>query len=680
MFNELLQQSEPLPLELDNPVRRVKNVMIPMRDGINIAADIYLPEEIKPGERLPAVIEYTPYRKDELDAVQRRYATYLPENGYLFIRIDVRGTGASEGINTDEYLPQEQEDGYDAIEWIAAQAWCDGHVNMMGISYGGFTCLQVATHAPPHLTSIIPVDFTDDRYTDECHYCGGMMRLYFNIAFYGGFMVAWNALPPDPEFSGSEWAAKWEEHLAHNEPYLLKWYKNQTDGPYWRRGSVRSFPERIKCPVFMIGGWRDGYPNPPLRLFKALNVPAKVLIGPWNHSFPDSAIPGPRIEYLKEVVRWLDHWCKGGKTGIMEEPPVVVYMQHSQKPVVDRLETKGRWRAETEWPPPGAAETSLFLGPGHTLGPDQKIEGREDYEYRGDVGVTGGLYSSGIPFGLPGDQRPDEAFSLVYTGDELKEDLTILGRPGVELWFASTAEVAGVVVSLCDVSPDGCSHLVCKGVLNATRRDSLTQPTALVPGQIYQLFVDLDCTAWKFSKGNRIRLVIAGADWPNIWPTPQLCTNSIYRGPDHPSRLILPEVPRTGSAEPPPFSPSPVSVKRHSDSADPPVWKVTHDVLTGRTSTAIDLKNSSRINGNTVLERRSQSSFEVDPNNPAQASAWGRHTKRIIRPNQEVMTRSVITVQAVKTHFHMNIDLEVKINKATTFTKRWMESIPRMLL
>ncbi len=681
MLTDLLQQSEALPFNFNHLVRRVKNIMIPMRDGIKLAADLYVPQDAPAGQSLPVVMEYTPYRKDELDVLQRRYATYLPENGYIFARIDVRGTGASEGISTDEYLPQEQEDGYDAIEWMASQTWCDSHVNMMGISYGGFTCLQVATQAPPHLTSVIPVDFTDDRYTDECHYRGGLMRLYYDIAYYGGFMVAWNALPPDPEFSGSEWAEKWEQHLAHNEPYLLKWYKHQTDGPYWHKGSVRFFPEKIKCPVFMIGGWRDGYPNPPLRLYEALQIPRKVWIGPWNHAFPDTAIPGPRVEYLQEIVRWLDHWCKDKPTGIMDEPPIVVYMQHSQKPVVDRLDSDGQWRAETGWPPPGASETALYLGSEYNLTSAKgQTSGRDDFEYKADVGVTGGLYSSGIQFGLPGDQRPDEAFSLVYTGRPLEEEVSILGRPRAELYFASTAKVIGVTVSLCDVAPDGSSHLICKGTLNATRRDSMTQPSPLTPGHIYELHINLDCTAWKFAKGNRIRLVIAGADWPNIWPTPQLCTNSIFRGPDKPSRLILPAVPSSGSAVPPAFAPSPVPVQRHSDSAHPPVWQVVYDVLTGRVSTLIDLKSSSRVNGNTVLERRSKSSFEVDPENPAQASAWGRHIKRIIRPNHEMEAKSVITVQATRNHFHINIDLEVKINQASTFSKRWMESVPRELL
>jgi putative CocE/NonD family hydrolase len=208
-------------------------------------------------------------------------------------------------VNTDEYVLQEQEDGYDAIEWMARQPWCDGHINILGISYGGFTALQVASHNPPHLTSIIPIDFTDDRYTDECHYRGGLARKYYNVGYYGGFMIAWNAMPPlFPNSADPDWGKIWEQHLAHNEPYLLTWYQHQTDGPYWRHGSVRDIPEKITCPVFMIGGWRDGYVNSPLRLYELLNVPRKVLIGPWNHAMPDNAIPGPRIDYLYDVVRW----------------------------------------------------------------------------------------------------------------------------------------------------------------------------------------------------------------------------------------------------------------------------------------------------------------------------------------------------------------------------------------
>ncbi len=167
--------------------------------------------------------------------------------------------------------------------------------------------------------------------------------MYYDIGWYGTRMIAWDAMPPDPEWSLDDWAAVWERHIADNEPYLLKWLRHQTDGPYWRNGSVGD-GAGIACPAFLIGGWRDGYPNPPLRLYRSLaarGLPVKVLVGPWNHAWPDAAIPGPRIDYLREVVRWLDHWCKGASNGVMDEPPVVVYMQASEPPVVDRLESGG---------------------------------------------------------------------------------------------------------------------------------------------------------------------------------------------------------------------------------------------------------------------------------------------------------------------------------------------------
>jgi len=391
-------------------VELVKNVMIPVRDGLHLAADLYRPDDTN--EPLPVVMDYIPYRKDEVNPAYFPQYAYLPRHGYIVARVDIRGTGASEGVNVDEYTLEEQRDGYDAIEWIALQPWCDGHVNMMGISYGGFTCLQVASHQPPHLTSIIPVDFTDDRYTDDCHYRGGLLRAYYDLGWYGARMIAWGAMPPDPDWC-ENWAEVWEQHLAHNEPYLLKWLNHQTDGPYWRPGSVRDFPERIKCPAFLIGGWRDGYPNPPLRLFQALRVPKKVLIGPWNHAYPDAGIPGPRIDYLREVVRWLDHWCKGKNTGLMDESPMTLYMQHYQEPIVDRLDTVGEWRSEIAWPPPGAADKVLYLNANHVLSEALSEAGDDTVTYHPSVGLAGGLWSGGIQFGLPGDQRPDEAYSVV---------------------------------------------------------------------------------------------------------------------------------------------------------------------------------------------------------------------------------------------------------------------------
>jgi uncharacterized protein len=659
-------------------VRVMKNVLVPMRDGVRLAADLYLPDP-DPGEPLPVVMEYIPYRKDEVVPGTRFY-DYFPRNGYIVARVDIRGTGGSGGVNVDEYVLQEQLDGYDAIEWLAAQPFCDGHVNQMGISYGGFTSLQVATHQPPHLTSIIPMYFTDDRYTDDCHYRGGHLRKYYDVGHYGNFMIAYNALPPYPEWSGGDWATLWEEHIARNEPYLLKWLEHQTDGPYWRHGSVRDVADQIACPVFMIGGWRDGYPNPPLRLYQALDVPKKVLIGPWNHAVPDVAVPGPRIDYLHEVVRWLDHWCKGQGTGVMDEPPVVVYVQHHEKPVVDRLEAAGEWRAEVDWPPPGAGELTLHLGDEGALTDAQGAEGADDFEYVPTVGVMGGLWSGGLQFGLPGDQRPDEAFSLVYSSPPLEEDVYVIGRPRAFLHVSSTATVIGLAASLSDVAPDNSSHLVAKGMLNATRRGSLTDPGPLTPGEVYELEIEIDTTAWKFPRGHRIRLAIASADWPNVWPTPEPATNTVHRGPDRPSRLVLPTVPPDGSATPPAFLPSPKSLARHSDRTDPPVWQIVHDVLGGRSQVRIEESHDERIDETTVVGREYSLVADVHPDRPASASARGRHRSRITRPNSVMEGSSDVLIQGTATHFHVTIDLELRVNGTLHHSARWLKSVPRVLL
>jgi putative CocE/NonD family hydrolase len=677
--------SEFTNLAIADGVTLVKNLLIPMRDGVHLAADLYLPAGQQDVGRWPVVMEYTPYRKDDVDLAARPFYLFLPRQGYVVARVDIRGTGASEGISTDEYTLQEQQDGYDAVEWLAQQPWCDGQVNMMGISYGGFTALQVAAHAPPHLTSVIPVDFTDDRYTDDCHYRGGLLRQYYDIAYYGGQMVARNALPPYPEWSGDTWAEVWERHLVHDEPYLLKWYRHQTDGDYWRNGSVRDAPERIQCPAFLIGGWRDGYPNPPLRLYEALQVPSKVWIGPWNHALPDVAIPGPRIDYVHEVVRWLDHWCKGKQTGIMDEPPVVVYMQRYQPPTPDRLDTLGEWRAEAVWPPPGAAEQTLYLGAGGVLvekrPPVQDPSaGVDAFDYDPTVGLAGGLWSGGVPFGLPGDQRRDEALSLVYTTPPLEEEVHILGWPRAVLHVSSSAPVIGFAVSLSDVAPDGTSHLVAKGMLNATRRESLREPKPLTPGKIYELDIQLDCTAWVFAQGHRLQLSVASADWPNVWPTPHAATNQVYLGANYPSRLILPVVPAQGSAPPPEFCPSARLVYPHSEALDPPVWRVSRDQLTGRTAVDVEWGTRSRVSATSVIERRSTSRSDVNPYDPSDASARGRHVFRMVRPNQVTEACADVAVQATATHFDITIDLAVRVNGALHFTKRWVESVPRQLL
>jgi putative CocE/NonD family hydrolase len=670
-------------LRVADDVRVIKNVRIPMRDGCRLAADVYLPTgEDAP---LPAVVDYIPYRKDEVNLGLFRHYLALVRARYAVVRIDIRGTGASEGRALDEYLPSEQLDGYDAVEWIAAQPWCDGHVNLMGISYGGFTALQVAVHQPPHLTSIIPIDATDDRYTDDCHYRGGLLRMYYDIGWYGTRMIAWNAMPPDPSTFGDRWAEVWREHLEQDEPYLLEWLRHQADGPYWRQGSVAGSLDRIVCPTFIIGGWRDGYPNPPLRLFEGIRGPTRVLVGPWDHAMPDGAIPGPRIDYLREVVRWLDHWCRGIDTGLMDEPPISVYVQQAGSLSPDRLETPGEWRSEAAWPPPGLREQTLLLGSGGRLVREEplhgeQVSGSDAFEYDPTVGTTGGLWSGGVPFGLPGDQRADEARSLVYTTEPLDQPLTILGRARAVLHVSSSASVVGFVVSLADVDPDGASHLVAKGALNATRRASLVAPAPLIPDEVVELPIDVDATAWRFLPGHRIRLSIASADWPNLWPTPERATSRVWRGGAPASRLVLPVVPDQGSGPVPVFQPSAVDVKPAGAANPRPVWTITNDLLTGRAIARIETASRFSPLEGTGIERDFGTVCEVDPTDPAHAVARGWHRCRTTRDGHWTEARADVTIESNPSDFRVTIDLAVHVDGELHATRSWDETIPRAML
>jgi uncharacterized protein len=296
------------PAAASRPVHEIaiRRLRIPMRDGARLFATAWHPHDDGP---FPVVINYDPYRSADARTLGRgNWFHYLARHGYVVIHLGVRGTDGSEGTVSDEYLPQEQLDGYDAIEWLAKQPWSNGNVGMMGTSYSGFTCLQVAMHRPPHLKAIIPLFATDDRYTDDVHYtAGGALRALCDVLFYGMMMVCKNALPPH-ESVGAEFAEIWETHLQGNEPYLIPWLEHQTDGPYWRQGSLRPHYDRIECAVFIVSGWMDGYVNPTLRVFQHVAHRRRRSSGRGRTCFPSGACRSRRS------ASWRTR-CAGSTTG-----------------------------------------------------------------------------------------------------------------------------------------------------------------------------------------------------------------------------------------------------------------------------------------------------------------------------------------------------------------------------
>ena len=320
----------------------IEHLFIPLADGARLAARLWLPAE----NPAPAILEYIPYRKrDGTRARDEPMHGGFAANGYAAIRVDMRGSGESDGLLEDEYLPQELSDACEVIAWLAAQPWCDGNVGMMGKSWGGFNALQVAALKPSALKAVITVCSTDDRYADDVHYMGGCL-LNDNL-WWGAIMLAYQARPPDPALVGEGWRATWLKRVDAMPHFPALWLAHQRRDAYWRHGSVCEDFSAIQCPVLAIGGWADAYTNAVPRLLAGLSVPRLGVIGPWGHLYPHDGAPGPAIGFLQEATRWWDQWLKGHDTGVMREPTLRAYVEEWSPPG-DRAVAPGRWVAEEE--------------------------------------------------------------------------------------------------------------------------------------------------------------------------------------------------------------------------------------------------------------------------------------------------------------------------------------------
>ncbi len=347
-----------IPAELPHRIREVTHAWIPLADGTRLACRYWLPVTAV-SDPVPAILEYIPYcKRDGTAARDEAMHPYFAGHGYAAIRVDLRGSGESEGVMLDEYLKQEQDDALEVIAWIAAQPWCTGRVGMMGKSWGGFNGLQVAARRPPALKAVISMYSTDDRYADDIHSMGGC--LLNENANWSFVMFPLNARPPDPLLVGAGWETMWRQRLDVVRPWIIGWLHHQRRDAFWKHGSVCEDYGAIECPVYLIGGWADGYSNPVPRLMAGLTCPKKALIGPWGHQYQHQVHPGPKMGYMTEALRWWDHWLKDIDTGVMAEPAYRVWMNDSERPQTFYAMRKGKWIAEPGWPSSHIGEAALY--------------------------------------------------------------------------------------------------------------------------------------------------------------------------------------------------------------------------------------------------------------------------------------------------------------------------------
>ncbi|MFL6132215.1 MAG: CocE/NonD family hydrolase [Nocardioidaceae bacterium] len=632
-----------------------------MPDGVRLAATLYLPDAADGPQ--PCLLEALPYRKDDLtSSYSSTYTRLRDEFGYAVCRLDLRGTGSSEGDATDEYPATEQPDLCDVIAWLAAQEWCDGNVGMWGTSYSGFNSLQVACERPPALKAVCAIYSSDDRWTDDVHWRGGALRL-IDLVDYCHYMTPMSMLPPVPAVWGAGWREEWQRRLQTQEPWVLTWLRENRDGGYWRHGSVRTDGDghgydRIGCPVMIVAGWADGYRNNSFRTVAALRragVPHRLLAGPWVHAAPRTAYPGPRLDLDVEMVAWFDRWLGGrGLDGHRDE--VDLFVRRPAPPEPDLDEHPGRWIRD-EWP------STRSIIERRTLSGDRWLA------VRPDTGVAAWIDCAGhLPWGLSIDQREDDAYSLTWEWDAAGE--VLLGHPRVRLRIAADAPYASLSVKLCDVGADGTSVLITRGSLDLAYRDGVhapVRPSPLVPGEVHDVTVELDACAYEIPTGRRLRLSVAGADWPNTVAPPGPVTLRVNGGDL--------ELPLWHDGNEPAATYPPGAARSAEDGSDV-TWTVTRDVLRRTTTCAVDHGSSYVVPHDGTATEHYAGEVTVDRRTHAQ-HAIADCTFALTWPGIDVRLSSSMRVDVTTAGYDVQIGADAYDGGELVSQRTWSEHIPR---
>jgi putative CocE/NonD family hydrolase len=544
---------------------------IPMRDGVELAADVYLPTDTTEPEA-PAIVEVTPYGKDN-GALVSDDANLYRSNGYAFVAVDVRGRGKSEG----EWVAfvNDAEDTHDVIEWVAAQRWCNGRVGTTGLSYMGWVQWAAASERPAHLGAMISTSAAG-RWQQEIPYTNGIFQLYFA---WWSFMTRRRI-----EESHALEHADWDE-ILRTLPFESIGDVIDASGPtwdivaahdtldeFWKALRYDDRYDQIDVPCLHVSGWYDNedllgafHHYEHMREASPARDSQFLLVGPWSHvksRYPDSNCGGVDFgeaaahDMDAEHLRWFDHWLKDGGTGLAAVDPVRVFEPG-----------RNTWRGGASWPLSNSIST-LFLAPGRLLPSVPPAKSRQELISDPLHPVLTGLDVRRYPFeDLPLEQTENERRDDVvcYTSEPLTEALTISGWPTLELYASSDCDDTDWHVKLTDVRPDGRSFKVTQGCLRAACRDSLEDPQPLVPHVTYRFDVELWPTHHVVLAGHRLRLTVTGSDFPwfarslnRFGPVrsqaePRVAVNTVWHGGDQASRLLLPVDLEPGPSDSPSF-------------------------------------------------------------------------------------------------------------------------------
>ena len=545
------------------------DVKIPMRDGVELAANVFLP---KAEGRFPVVLARTPYGKG---GTRGGEGHFYAARGYVYISQDCRGRGPSEG----EWVPfvNEARDGKDTHQWILKQPWSNGTIGTTGGSYVGFTQWASAPNAGEHLKAMFPVVPLVDPYGDIA-YVGGA----FQISLMMGWGAGVSGKGDVRAWSNEDWQkafralplCTWDTAIGAEVPYLRDWVAHPQFDDYWKQSTMRGRKKEITTPIYAVCGWYDLFAK---SVFDHVNTvreksPSEqarrhqhILMGPWIHGISRDGKVG-ELDFGKDSVvdlsairaEWFDHWLKGEKPGVEEWPPLRIFVMG-----------RNQWRDEQQWPLERTEYTQYYFqseGSANTLQGDgtlstAKPAGKEPadrfvYDPDDPVPTLGGCNLGKCPVG-PHDQtraekRPDV---LVFTSDELTSELEVTGPVKVVLYAASSAADTDWTAKLVDVWPDGRAINLCDGIIRARYRESADEPTPIEPGKVYRYEIDLWVTSNAFLPGHKIRVEISSSNFPRFDRNPNTghpfgadaelnkASQTVYHDAEHPSHVLLPVIP-----------------------------------------------------------------------------------------------------------------------------------------
>ena len=663
-------------------VKETPNLFIPLRDGTKLAARLWMPTDAAKNP-VPVILEYLPYRKRDGTVVRDALThPYLAGHGYACVRVDMRGNGDSDGLMLDEYSEQELQDADEVIAWLVAQPWSTGRVGMMGISWGGFNGLQVAARRPAGLDAVITLCSTDDRYSDDIHFKGGCL-LSENLG-WSATMFGYSSRPPDPALVGEAWRGMWLERLNAEPLLAIDWLQHPHRDAYWKRGSVCEDIGAIQAAVLAIGGWNDAYTNAVPRLVGSVQAPVKGIIGPWAHKYPHFAVPEPRIGFLQEALRWWDRWLKDAPTGVEQDPAFRTYIMEVQPPGASISHIPGRWVSDTVWPSAHSQTQRLYLN-ASGLAPDVAGTGKQSISSPQYTGADSGEYCiiwMGPEF--PGDQRQDDAGSLTFDADALKQGFDLVGAPVLTLQFSVDQPVAHVAVRLNSVWPDGRVSRLTYAVANLTHlhgSSSHEHPQALEPGKRYTVQIQLDDVAYHLPKGHRLRVSLSTSYWPLIWPAPQPVQLTVHTGKSY---IDIPQRTKVRGEKAPVFAPAEAAPPVQLRTIDKP-WnrrEVTIDQATGERRMVIedDFGRSTSTEHGLTTWGRGRESYRILPHDPLSARQECHWSMETSRGDWVTRTETYSAMTASATHWHITGRLEAYEGDTQILVRTWNKKIKRQLL